>query len=276
MNTETLPFPAAARRVNYKDGILLAASDFQQEQIYHRARLAAALCRLHGFGTVAGLKVERFEAGSIRPEDGTPREEEELLVNPGFALDRQGRVIEIPRPYCLRLQRWFEQETARVPETFNAFRNGTKRYLLADIFLGYTECPNGLRPSFPEPAADATDAVIAARIQEGFSLSFLSRDCDPETDAPPLPGPRFEDQPTNYRALLDAVYASYNAEGAFEYPPDFEDTAAVFLSRVLVRLADPPATDLARHPSGEVIIQDEGRPIVVPTDLLRILLPPAP
>jgi hypothetical protein len=276
MSTTPLPFPAEARRVNYRDGILLAASDFQQEQVYHRARLAAALARLHGFGTVAGLKVERFAAGTIRPEDGEERTDEELVVNPGVALDRLGRIIEIRKKYCLRLAKWFEHETAGAGASLTPLLDAPQRFLVADVFLSFVECPNGLRPSFPEPAADATDAVIPARTQEGFELSLRVRDCDPETQRPPLPAARFATQPANYRDLLDAIYASYTlAAPPVEYPDDFEDRTAVFLSRVLIRLTDAPATDKTRHASGEVEIEDEGRPVVLPADLLATLLPTA-
>src|SRR5688572_25853569 len=158
MNTETSSFAPEARRVNYRNGILLAASDFQQEQLYHRGRLAAALARLHGFGTIAGLNVERFAAGTIRAEDGQARADEELVVNPGIALDRLGRIIEVPRKYCLRLQKWFEVQTENAAASFTAFEDPPKRSLVADVFLRFLECPNGLRPGFPGQAADATDA----------------------------------------------------------------------------------------------------------------------
>jgi hypothetical protein len=275
MSTQTSTFPPEeAKRVNYRDGILLAASDFQQEQLYHRGRLASVLSRLIGFGTVAGLKVEQFPVGSIRPEEGQPRTEEEIVVNPGLALDRVGRLIEVRKKYCLRLQKWFDHETQTADASLTPLVDDTNRYLVADIFLKFVECPQGLRPSFPEPAADATDAVTPARTQEGFELNLVVRDCDPETDQPPLPEARFSAKPANYRALLDKIYASYaDAPGQPpEYPDDF-DTTAVFLSRVLVRLADAPATDLTRHASNEIAIEDDRRPLAVPSDLLATLLP---
>ena len=95
---------AAPERVNYATGVLLQAEDFRDEQTYHRGRLAAALRHLVGFGTLAGLAVRP-------PEEGD--NELELRVEPGMALDRYGRLIELGYPYCIRLARWFAaQETS--------------------------------------------------------------------------------------------------------------------------------------------------------------------
>ena len=58
MSTEsTHPLDPPYRRPTYHDGMLLEADDFLHEQEYHRKRLANALLRLHGAGTVAGLRV---------------------------------------------------------------------------------------------------------------------------------------------------------------------------------------------------------------------------
>src|SRR5687767_11486865 len=86
-------------RLHYATGAMLDREDFQSEQLYHRGRLARALASLHGSGTVAGLRAEVRSLG----------ETEELLnVTPGLAVDRLGRLVEVPRPACLRLGRWME------------------------------------------------------------------------------------------------------------------------------------------------------------------------
>jgi hypothetical protein len=86
-------------RLHYATGAMLDRDDFLSEQLYHRGRLARALASLHGSGTVAGLRVE------VRPLGET---EETLNVTPGLAVDRMGRLVEVPRPACLRLGRWME------------------------------------------------------------------------------------------------------------------------------------------------------------------------
>ncbi len=258
-----------SQRVIYRNGILLDASDFQQEQQYHRSRLAIALSQVHGFGTIAGLKVERVAAS------GTT--EEQLVVHPGIALDRAGHLIEITAKQCLRLNRWLEFQVAQPAAALKPFRDSAdQRYFVGDLFLRFNECPQGLRPGFPEPAADATDAIVPSRSNDSFELQLIPRDCDPETDLPDVPASRFAAAPADRAALLTAIYAAYAPPSPTidqEYPPDFEDKTAVFLARVRLRLEDAPATSLDRHASGDVVIEDLARPIVTPTDLLFHLLP---
>lgn len=272
----TTTSPSPSQRVSYHNGILLDASDFQQEQTYHRTRLAVALSQIHGFGTVAGLRVERTPAG---PNDasGQPDPEEILRVHPGLAVDRAGRLIEIRTAQCLRLARWFAFQVAQPAATLKPFRAGNgQRFFVGDLFLRFKECPQGLRPGFPEPAADATDAIVASRTNDAFELVLAPRDCDPETSLPAVPATRFAATPANRAALLAAVYAAYEPGSPTvdrEYPASFADKTAVFLARVRIRLADAPATTLVRHPSSEVVVDDLDRPIVTSTDLLRRLLP---
>ncbi len=93
-----------SERLHYATGELLGANDVQDEQTYHRRQLARALLTLQGSGSIAGLRVVANHQPGDRPEDT----EVELQVEPGLALDRAGRLIEVPRQACLRLRRWFE------------------------------------------------------------------------------------------------------------------------------------------------------------------------
>lgn len=264
-------------RVAYHDGILLDASDFRQEQAYNRNQLSRALARLHGFGTIAGLKVERFAAGTLRPENNLPRPDEELVVHPGIAIDRLGRLVEVASKQCLRLHRWFQFHIAQPTAALLPHRSNTnQRFFVGDLFLRYIESPRGLRPGFPEPAADATDALVASRTSEGFELLLAPRDCDPESSLPPTPITRFPTTPATRREALDALYAAYSPAPPApdqEYPPDFPDRTAVFLSRIRIRLLDAPDTTLDRHPDATVLIDDLDRPIIPPSDLVLRLLP---
>ena len=264
------------QRVVYNNGILLDASDFQQEQTYHISRLAVALSQLHGFGTIAGLQVERTAPGPIGT-DGEPNPPEQLVVHPGIALDRAGHLIEITGDQCLRLNNWFNFQVAQPAAILKPFRDsGNLRYFIGDLFLSFNDCQQGLRPGFPEPAADATDAIVPSRSNDSFQLQLVVRDCDPETTLPNVPVSRFATLPTDRAGLLAAIYAAYDQPSPAdiqEYPPDFADKTAVFLARVRIRLEDAPATSLNRHASGEVVIDDLDRPIVPPTDLVRRLLP---
>jgi hypothetical protein len=268
--------PSPSQRVSYRNGILLDASDFQQEQHYHRSRLAIALGSIHGLGTIAGLKVEHFAAGTLPEGSTTPRSEDQLVVRPGIALDRAGRLIEITGDQCLRLNRWLLHQLAQPAAALKPYRDPTdRRYFVGDLFLRYNENAQGLRPGFPEPAADATDSIVPSRTNDSFELKLITRDCDPETTLPALPLSRFPAPTANRAALLAAVYAAYpNPDHLIPgYPDELGDTNAVFLSRVRIRLEDAPATSLTRHASNEVVIDDIDRPIVTSTDLLAHLLP---
>lgn len=264
-----------SQRVAYHNGILLDASDFQQEQSYHSSRLALALTQIHGFGTVAGLKVEQIPGGA--PDaTGEPNPPELLMVRAGIALDRAGRLIEVAVDQSLRLNRWLEYQAAQVAASLKPYRGaGARRYFVGDLFLSFADFPQGLRPSFPEPAADATDAIVSSRTDDGFELKLIARDCEPENTLPLVPKNRFPSAFADKPAVLAAIYAAYDQKSPDidrEYP-EGADVKSVFLSRVLIRLEDAPSTSLLRHDSGEVEIADLDRPIVVPTDLLKYLLP---
>jgi len=265
------------QRVSYRNGILLDASDFQQEQQYHRSRLALALSFLHGYGTVAGLRVEHSAAGPVDPATGEPDPMEQLIVHPGIALDRAGHLIEVRTRQCLRLNHWFRFQRTQAGAALQPHQNPAgERNFIGDLFLRFKECPQGLRPGFPEPAADATDAIVPSRTNDGFELVLIPRDCDPETDLPPVPESRFPAPPNDRSELLASVYAAYEATVeriGEEYPPGFTDPTAVFLSRIQIRLEDAPSTSLNRPAGAPVVVDDLDRPIVTTTDLLRNLLP---
>jgi hypothetical protein len=74
-------------RNRYFSGRLLGAEDFQLEQDYLRERLRRHNRALHGTGIVCGLQV------SVQPDC---RSGEQVLVQPGVAIDQDGEEIEVP------------------------------------------------------------------------------------------------------------------------------------------------------------------------------------
>src|SRR5258706_462277 len=96
-----------SERPLYATGMLLDAQDFADAQTYHRVQLARAMAYLAGGGTLAGLRVTHQVATS-----GPNARPEEIRVEPGLAVDRLGRLIELPRPACLRLPRWYDAQNA--------------------------------------------------------------------------------------------------------------------------------------------------------------------
>ena len=284
MNADIVQVPA---RVSYRQGMLLDASDFSDEQNYHRLRLAEVLARLHGSGTAAGLKVAASRKGDLLP-DGTIVKEDEIKVQPGFAVDRRGRLLEVPTARCLRLDNWFAAVATAGSAVLKPLTVGaTERWLVGDVFLRYVECPQGLRPGFPEAGADATDAVVAARLKDGFELLLAPRSSETAGVPPPLPKKPFQPAPATRKDLLEAIYGSYQpAAEPVEYPAaPMDDTpagtpikklnekTAVFLARVLLRLTDAPATVLARHAMKEFKVEDDSRLVLPAAELLFGLTP---
>lgn len=245
-------------RVHYATGMMLDADDFRAEQIYHRGRLARALAFLHGTGTVAGLNVTyRHRAGA----DGGSVEE--LVVSPGLAVDRIGRLVELPGEACIRLDRWYRQQASE-PDLADglatAFKAPAAHHVaaapwagvVADVFVRFVACERGKTPAFVAGPFDALDAVQPSRLRDGYELSLVPR---PEADLagvrPAQAWPDFTgaaDAASRIRCLQDAILAAWPRDAATppdlpglpEYAPGQADKTAVFLARVVVR-ADAPA-----------------------------------
>ena len=182
MQTETkLPDPLVATaspdRPNYAFGVMLDAKDFTDEQTYHRARLARALQCLHGAGTVAGLKVTKADGVAATPD--TQAHDEEIRVEPGLAIDPVGRLIEIPRPWCISVKKWWQVTSA---DALTAALKPPGR-VVADLFVRFVACGRGRTPAFASGPFDALDASVYSRVRDAFELRLVPR----SEDAPPLP-----------------------------------------------------------------------------------------
>jgi len=267
-----LPQPA---RPFYATGMLLDAQDFSDEQTYHRGRLAQAIAFMSGGGTLAGLAV------SYQAADAATDTPEEIRVAPGVAIDRLGRLVEVPRPACLRLQRWFDAARARNNgsdlqtgryENLQRFlsariqaeagSNGIPavptRAVVADVFLRFVACEQGLTPSFASGPFDALDAVATSRLRDAYELQLIARaSLDDDFAGLPDAGPdlaAIADPVARRAALQDAVLGAWDNSGrsgdegelapAAETPRDADPTA-VFLARVLIPATNdaPPQRD---------------------------------
>src|SRR5438045_1454175 len=100
--SDALNPPQPPARVFYQTGRMLGVEDFQAEQTYHRGRLARALVELLGTGTAVGL--------NVISDNNADTSQLEIRVTPGMAIDRAGRIIEVPRTVCIRLQNWLAQQ----------------------------------------------------------------------------------------------------------------------------------------------------------------------
>lgn len=179
-----------AERPAYATGMLLDAQDFSDEQTYHRGRLARALAFAAGGGTLAGLQVS-YQAPSAT-------QAEEVRVDPGLAVDRLGRLVELPRPACRGLVDWYADVLAQdggdilaesaydslamflSPRFLNPPAPATApvlpaRAVIADVFLRFAQCAVGLTPSFATGPFDALNAVSTSRIRDAYELLLVPR-----------------------------------------------------------------------------------------------------
>jgi len=165
--------PLSPDRVYYATGISLDADDFLAEQLYHRSRLARALFYLHGSGTAAGLRVDWNKP--LKPGDDAqfPQgRDEEIVVQPGLAIDRLGRLIELPRSACIRVDRWYQSQIADdLTKGFHLDRGG----VVVDVFVRFVSCERGKTPAFESGAFDALDAVAPARLRDSYELTLVIR-----------------------------------------------------------------------------------------------------
>jgi hypothetical protein len=265
--TDPLAALSAPERVNYATGVMLDATDFQDEQTYHRARLAAALRHLAGYGTLAGLRVTPPAAADA---------DQQLRVEPGLAIDRLGRLMQIDTAQCLSLTRWLAAaSTADLrAATQRSPRVTVTAAVVADVFLSAGVCARGKTPAFASGPFDALDAVIPARLAESPSLELVMR----QEQAPaPIPAPaNLWPAPTVARdVLLQNVLASWDGQaavagGQLDPLPEHvtgHDTSAIFLARVTIPVtldaAAPPTTRPVRDMATRVSADNSARPFIV-------------
>jgi hypothetical protein len=274
--------PEPPDRLFYAIGILLDAEDFKAEQLYHRGRLSRTLAYLHGGGTVAGLKVEwKKPLESGESEEFKSGREEEIVVHPGLAIDRLGRVIEVPVSSCIRLKRWYEkQPAAELVKAFHPAKAGDPaNVVVVDVFIRFFICERGKTPAFATGPFDALDAVQPSRMREFYKIELVAR----EHDNPDLLKSGLTDlsalTPAARRAQLHKEILDGWREGTEEAQGQWkkngglaplsehesnQDPTSVFLARLKLPADPPPAVGErpVREATEEVSVDNESRRFV--------------
>jgi hypothetical protein len=251
MSTDPIhPLDPPYRRPTYFDGMLLEAEDFINEQEYHRKRLANALLRLYGFGTVAGLRV------------GWQQDTKELFVTPGVAVDPRGQVLELAKKHCLNAEKWCGFAVAGNPHIGTL---GTPdRFVMADVYVRYCARQSGLRPAFPDAAADALDAVVPFRMTDDVKITLHAVPSPNNTSGPDFTSTGVV--PTTRQELVEQVMASHIGEvwkdvrakiGEGMNPDEFAN--AVFLARVRIPVTGSP---LKFDATRDVTVTNDNRPLL--------------
>lgn len=283
-------------RLAFALGTLLDADDFFAEQTYHRGRLARALWYLHGNGTVAGLRV-------IWQPPPDAEHDDELHVEPGLAIDRLGRLLEVPRRACLRLTRWFDaqSDTALIesfrtdfsitPDTVVRAGDGTITSIeggsapvtvtgvVADVYLRFVVCERGKTPALATGPFDALDAVQPSRLRDGYALDLL-----PRRSALGLPDPRHPlvnetDPAVRARRLRDAALGAWREDQwtSQGLPPEAgqqagQDPASLFLARLVIPATRTGTARPVRTAAAEVHVDNQTRAFACATDALARLV----
>jgi hypothetical protein len=176
-----------------------------------------------------------------------------IAVTPGMAIDRVGRIIEVPRRVCIAVNDWLNQQIQTwqdslknptpgqpaPPDPNQAIHSGN---LVSDVFATFVPCTRGLTPCFAsEDDYDATDAFSANRWLDSFAMQLVLRadSTSPLTPVDPwkaigaLPAKgatlTAADETALQTLLLDG--SAGPALAGVEYPTGF-DTTSVFLARI--------------------------------------------
>jgi hypothetical protein len=257
--------PAAALRVYYSTGRMLGVEDFQAEQAYHRGRLARALLSLHGPGTVIGLNVA----------SGTDSNGQlEVQVAPGIAIDRVGRILDVPVTVCIRPDVWLLLQS----DSDLILALGTNAFITVDVFVGFAACSRGKTPDFAsQDDYDATDAFQANRLLDSFAMQLILRKesspplpKDPWLPAGAQPAPGVAPTAAEVLALKDAILAATPVPPAIppvEYWPG-ADTTSIFLARIQIAASQPSAGARPVADFTKITYDNLSRLFVLPTTLL--------
>ena len=152
------------RRVAYEAGMMLGLEATRDEQAYHRRRLNRHQYWLHGFGTLAGMRVSI--APDTNPESMTVR----LQVSPGIGIDGLGREVLLHETYCLNLGEWLAaQNEARLREGYNEADN----LLWLKVCVRQKDCPVAQQPVLARKLNLSTDAVQPSRTADSVMLELI-------------------------------------------------------------------------------------------------------
>lgn len=163
----------APERLYLHDGALLTQEHFRQEQLYLRGQLARLALFVGGAGTLAGFDVR------YAPASGGAQVE--VQVAAGMAIDRLGRIVEVPYLSCLPLQPWLEQQVATpaglaaVQVGLRAAGDGLPDRIVADVYVAFKPCARVPEPAFATGNADTIDAVQPSRILDAGRLDLVIR-----------------------------------------------------------------------------------------------------
>jgi hypothetical protein len=194
---------AQMARNNYFTGKLLVERDFTDEQRYTMGKLRRHNQRLHGWGTVCGLKVEQH------PNPGC--QSQYVVIEPGTAIDCCGREIFV------QCQEYFDFE-AKFLENFQkqngpAAQPDPKQKFKIQICVSYKECPTEDVPALFDDCSCDASSCRPNRILESHCFDVLI--VDPNAPAPDIPHPELKW--VNTLNITNVVKVAYDPANKYLY-----------------------------------------------------------
>lgn len=155
------------RRVAYEAGMMLGLEATRDEQAYHRRRLNRHQYWLHGYGTLAGMRV------SLSPDshpNTTDHITVRLLVSPGIGIDGLGREVLTHETYCIKLGDWLAaQSESHLREGYSDNDN----LLWLKVCVRQKDCPVAQQPVLARKLNLSTDAVQPSRTTDSVMLELV-------------------------------------------------------------------------------------------------------
>ena len=206
----------------------------------------------------------------------------EVAVAPGMAIDRVGRIIEVPRTVCIRIQPWMNEQSVSDLNSALAASGGSS--LLVDVFAVFASCARGVTPSFAtQDDYDATDAFSADRELDSFSMLLVLRsDASPKLPQDPwlavgaLASGALSAPPSD--AIKQNILAAQTGPGTTPpfanhgvrpvEIPDTLDASAVFLARITIPATAGPATQPPNYDLTKISVDNLKRLFLFPAALV--------
>lgn len=156
------------RRVAYEAGMMLGLEATRDEQAYHRRRLTRHQYWLHGFGTLAGMRVSMTPDSHDNATDHL--EDLQLRVGPGVGIDGLGREVMVHEQHCIRLGQWLAaQPESTLLEGFDSDQNE----LWLKVTVRHKDCPVARQPVLTRKLNAGTDTVQPSRTADSVQLELI-------------------------------------------------------------------------------------------------------
>jgi hypothetical protein len=205
----------------------------------------------------------------------------EIAVTAGLAVDRVGRMIEVPATVCIRIQPWLANQPLAY---LNSFLTSGSGNILIDVFATFVPCTRGVTPCFAsQDDYSATDAFSANRMLDSFAMQLVLRnDANPQTPKDPWDPAGAVPSGAITSAIAQSLKLSILSANAgpastppfassgptpAEIPPGF-DASSVFLARISIPATAGASGQLPNFNFNGMTIDNLSRLFLYPASLV--------